>query len=66
MKTKELRVKSEAELQKLLQERRGELRQLRFKVVRKEAKDTSEVRKIKRDIARILSILHEEGNKKTS
>lgn len=66
MKTKELRVKSEEELQKLLQERRGELRQLRFKVVRKEAKDTSEVRKIKRDIARVLSILHEEGSKKTS
>ncbi len=64
MKAKEFRVKSEGELQKLLQERRDELRQLRFKVVRKEIKDASELGKLKKDIARALTILHEEGKRK--
>lgn len=64
MKVKDIRVKGKEELQKFIQERQGELRQLRFKVVRKEIKDTSEVAKLKKDIARALTILHEEGKAK--
>ncbi|MBZ1345080.1 MAG: 50S ribosomal protein L29 [Candidatus Nealsonbacteria bacterium] len=57
MKTKELRQKSKPELQKLLQTSRESLKQLRFDLVLAKVKNVREIRKIKKDIARILTLL---------
>lgn len=57
MKAKELKQKSKDELQKLLQNLREKLRQLRFDLVSGKVKNVREIRQIKKDIARILTIL---------
>jgi len=57
MKISELRLKSKGELQKLLQDNREKLRQLRFDLVAGKVKNVREIRKIKKDIARILTLL---------
>jgi len=57
MKTKELQQKSKSELQKILSDDREKLRQLRFDLAAGKVKNVREVRKIKKDIARILTIL---------
>jgi len=59
MKAKELRQKSEKELQKLLQELREKLRKLRFDLVSGKVKNVREIRQTRKDIARILTILNE-------
>jgi len=59
MKTKELRQKSEKELQKLLQGLRERLRKLRFDLVSGKVKNVREIRQTRKDIARILTILNE-------
>ncbi|MEK9130003.1 MAG: 50S ribosomal protein L29 [Patescibacteria group bacterium] len=58
MKVKELKQKSEIELQKLLQESREKLRELRFKVALKQLKKVMEIRRVKKMIARILTLLN--------
>jgi large subunit ribosomal protein L29 len=60
MKAKELRQKSEAELKKLLQEKRERLRALRFDLVSGKVKNVREIRETKKDIARILTLLNEQ------
>ncbi|MFA6512346.1 MAG: 50S ribosomal protein L29 [Patescibacteria group bacterium] len=60
MTIKELRMKSRAELEKLLTEQREELRDIRFKVSRDQMKNVRSIRSTKQDIARILTILHTE------
>jgi len=57
MKLAELRQKSRSELERILIENREKLRQLRFDLVAKKIKNVREVRKIKKDIARILTFL---------
>jgi large subunit ribosomal protein L29 len=57
MEITELRQKSKAELQKILQDNRERLRQLRFDLAAGKVKNVREIRKIKKDIARILTIL---------
>ena len=57
MKAKEARQRPKKELQKFLQESREKLRQLRFDLVSGRVKNVREIRKIKKDIARILTIL---------
>lgn len=57
MKITELREKSKSELNKLLQDLRERLRQLRFDLVSGKVKNVREIRKIKKDIARILTII---------
>jgi len=57
MKAKEARQRPKKELQKLLQDSREKLRQLRFNLVSGKVKNVREIRKIKKDIARILTIL---------
>lgn len=57
MKVKELRQKSKTELQKLLQDYREKLRALRFDLASGKVRNVREIRKIKKDIARILTIL---------
>ncbi len=64
MEIKELRGKSEKELNRLLFTSREKLRDLRFKIFAKQVKNVREVRKIKRLIAQILTVLKESKNKK--
>lgn len=59
MKMKELREKNEKEISKLLARARENLRDLRFKVSQKQLKNIREIRKIKKNIARILTIIKE-------
>lgn len=56
MDSKELKLKSKSELENLLKELRDRLGADRFNQTNK-SKDTSQVGKIKKDIARILTIL---------
>ncbi len=58
MKIVELRQRSKNELQKLLQDSREKLRQLRFDLAAGKVKNVREIRKIKKDIARTLTILN--------
>ena len=60
MKSTELRQKSRNELEKILTEDREKVRQLRFDLATRKVKNVREVRKIKKDIARILTILKHE------
>jgi len=55
MKASELRQKSKSELQKLLQDNREKLRQLRFDLAAGKVKNVREIRRIKKEIARIFS-----------
>jgi len=57
MKLPELRQKSKTELQKLLQDNRERLRQLRFDLAAGKVKNVREIRKIKKEIAQILTLL---------
>ena len=59
MKIKELREKSEAELNKLLKENRNKLRELNFAVSQNQLKNVRDVRKTKTLIAQILTIMKE-------
>ncbi len=59
MKLKELRLKQESELQKLLASSREIFRDLRFKIISKQHKDVREIREVKKTIARILTVLKE-------
>jgi len=63
MKTSELRQRSKEELQKILQDNRERLRALRFDLASGKVKNVKEIRKIKKDIARILTIFKEIKNK---
>lgn len=55
---KELKRKTPEELKKLLTEEREELRDLRFKVSRDQTKNVRAIRAARREIARILTIMH--------
>ncbi len=67
MKAKELNKKTKAELQKVLQQNRARLRTLRFDLASGKVKNVREIRQLKKDIARILTIINakwKEQNKK--
>lgn len=57
MKIRELREKTKIELNELLKEKREALRRFRFDVSHGRAKNTKEARGIKKDIARITTLL---------
>jgi large subunit ribosomal protein L29 len=57
MKIAELRQKSKQELDKLSQDLREKSRQLRFDLAGGKVKNVSEIRHIRKDIARILTLL---------
>ena len=59
MTTKELRSKPDTELQKLLAEKRNELREARFKHAARQLKNVMTLRNVKSDIARIQTIVRE-------
>lgn len=56
MKIQELRQKSKEELEKFLQDSRERLRQLKFDLASGKVKNIREIRRIRRDIARILTL----------
>lgn len=60
MKIKELKGKTEKELQNLLVESREKLRQLKFDLMAKKVKNVMEIKKLRREIARILTILNQQ------
>ena len=57
MKVQELKQKPEDELKKLLQDNREKLRQLKFDLASGKVKNVREIRELKKDIARILTLL---------
>ncbi|MDD5626077.1 MAG: 50S ribosomal protein L29 [Patescibacteria group bacterium] len=59
MKVKELRQKSKAELTALLAELKEKNRGFRFDIQLKQQKNVKEIDKVKKSIARILTILNE-------
>lgn len=59
MKAIELQQRPESELKKLLADNRERLRVLRFDLASGKVKNVREIRKIKKDIARILTLLKE-------
>lgn len=58
MEYKELKPKTENELQKTLAEERNKLRELKFKDSSKQLKNVREIRSIRKTIARILTLLN--------
>ncbi len=56
MTIKELREKSDVELDRLLANLRNKLRELRFKVTAKQLGGVRQIREAKKDIARILTL----------
>jgi len=63
MKSEELKGKTESELKKMIQDWREKLRQLRFDLAAGKVKNVREIRIIKKNIARILTILKERSKK---
>jgi len=59
MEVKELRKKTEGGLIKLLKLTQEQFRDLRFQVMAKQHKDVRDLRQVKKDIARIKTILKE-------
>ena len=62
MEYKELRQKVDGELQKILDENREKLRDMRFKIASKQLKNIREIRVVKKIIARIQTILVSKKN----
>jgi large subunit ribosomal protein L29 len=59
MKTEELRKMSDAELGKTLREKRERLVALQFQLPTKQVKNHREVRDVRKDVSRILTIMRE-------
>ncbi len=62
MDLKELKTKKEADLHNILSDLRDKLRVLRFKDSNKQLKNIREIRVIKKDIARVLSLINNKKN----
>jgi len=62
-KIKDLREKTQTELKMFLVDKHEALRQFRFNSGRGKTKNTKEGREIKKDIARILTLLSDQGQK---
>ena len=65
MNIRELRQKNKTALARELATKRDQLRELKFKLAKDETKNIRESRNLKKDIARILTVLRE-GNFQTS
>ena len=59
MEYKELKKKNAAELKKLLQLNRDQLRELRFKDANKQLKNVREIRQLRLQIAQILTLINQ-------
>ena len=58
MKISEIRQKSKKELESMLLAQREHLRNLRFDLASGKVKNVREIRELKKEIARILTVLH--------
>ncbi|MDI6882986.1 MAG: 50S ribosomal protein L29 [Patescibacteria group bacterium] len=58
-KLKEFKRMSRGELQRVLSEKKEKLRQLRFDLAAGKVKNIREIREVKKDIARMLTVLSE-------
>lgn len=58
MKAEEIRKKSEKEARDLLKNKRRKLVDLKLKLKTEELQDTSQIKKTKKDIARIMTVLN--------
>ncbi len=63
-KIKELRSKNKEDLGRLLLNLREKLRQLKFDLASGKIKNVSEIRKIRKEIAQILTVLEEHTDQK--
>ena len=61
MDFKELKNKTEKELKQFIAESRDKLRDLRFKDANKQLKNVREIRKIKKELARVLTLLNKKN-----
>ncbi|PIP26370.1 MAG: 50S ribosomal protein L29 [Candidatus Moranbacteria bacterium CG06_land_8_20_14_3_00_40_12] len=59
MKIKELREKNSAELKKMLAEKKETARSLRFAIASKQIKNNREFRNVKKEIARIMTLINQ-------
>lgn len=59
VKTKDIREKNQEELKNDLVELRGKMTKLRFDISAKQVKNNRELRKVKKDIAKILTVIKE-------
>lgn len=59
MKIRDLREKTKIELDDLLNEKRDALRKFRFEMGHGKTKNTKEGRELKRDIARVITLMKE-------
>jgi large subunit ribosomal protein L29 len=62
MKAKDLRVKKTEELKKMLEDLRQKKQEYSFNLALGKVKNVKEIHQIKKDIARIMTILRERGN----
>ncbi|PJA88170.1 MAG: 50S ribosomal protein L29 [Candidatus Moranbacteria bacterium CG_4_9_14_3_um_filter_40_7] len=59
MKIKELREKNSEELKKMLAEKKETARSLRFAIASKQIKNNREFRNVKKEIARIMTLINQ-------
>ena len=64
MRTQELHQKTKEDLSRILREKREKLCQLNFDLSSGKVKNVREIRMIKKDIARVLTILNQKSNSK--
>lgn len=64
MRIQELREKTDDELRKALTESRESLRSVRFGIAERETKNHQEYRKLRRDIARMLTLARERASER--
>ena len=60
MEFKDLKKKSKSDLHKALKEARGNLSKLKIEVIEKKEKNIKKISALRKDIARIQTLLHEE------
>lgn len=63
MKIKDLRDKNIEELEKILREKREVIRKIRFDIATKQVKGVRQLRKEKKDVAMILTLINENHGK---
>ncbi len=66
MDSKELKEKTDKELDNLLKSQREKKRELAFKISAKQLKNIREIREVKKTIARILTLFNQRSEKKES
>ena len=66
MKARELRQKTVKDLKKMAADKKDELRAMRFKVAQRQLKKVHDIKKTKRLIARLLTIINQKQRQENS